>query len=297
MLWPAWVVLLLAAPFAAAQQPRFANGVLLLFDPVELRLLVRSLDAPGVPRAFSFGEAPAPFEALMVRDYVPRRDGRLAVSAAGVLPGQDGIANLILQFNLNDPEQPATLANTGAVNCVHLTEAEGRLWCLGADLPALMRGQDYGVLYRLDEVTLEPLAVVKRGALPREATQSPWGPGSQLVAAANGELLAWLPGVRRMVRIAGERIRIDELPWEPRPQSLVSIALDEQARLHALMPLGGEETLATPYAVFRRAGREWVRVSRDDVSRGVRLLAVEGGAALLIDRRERVLRMPLAQEN
>jgi hypothetical protein len=291
------LLLLLAAPFAVGQQPRFANGVLLSFDTVELRLLVKPMDGSGAPRAFSFGKAPAPFEALMLRDYYPRRDGRLAVSAAGVLPGQDGIANLILHFNLADPAQPATLANTGAVICVHLAEAEGRLWCLGSDLPALMRGQDFGVLYQFDEATLEPRAVVKRGALPREATQSPWAPGSQLVAAANGELLAWMPGVRRMVRIAGERIRIDELPWEPRPQSPVSVALDEQGRLHALLPLDSEETLVTPYALFRRDGREWMRLSRDAVPRGVRLLAVEGGAALLIDRRERLLRVPLAAVN
>lgn len=292
--WPACLLLAFAVQFAAAQPPRFANGVLLLFDPAGQRLVAKPLDAARGQREISLAHAPEPYESLVVRDYVPRRDGRLAVSAAGVLPGRDGLANLILHYDLNDPAQPATLASTGPVSCAHLAEAEGRLWCLGPNQPALMRGQDYGVLYLLDERMQEPRAVVKRGALPRSAERSPWGAASQLAAAANGELLAWMPGVRRMVRIAGGRIRIDELPWDPRAQSLVSIALDEQGRLHALMPLAGEETFATGYAVFRRDGRDWVRLTREAIPRGARLVGVEAGAALVASRQEVLLRVPLA---
>jgi hypothetical protein len=288
---------LLLPLLAGAQQPRLAHGILLTFDPSANRLLITPLADQGPPRSISFAKPPPPFEALAVRDYALRADGRLAVSAAGVLPAPRGAVHLILHFQLRDLAQPAVIHDTGTVICIHLAEAAGALWCLGPDFQALTRGQDYGVLYRLGEEDGTPHPVLKRGALPRDSSQSPWAGSAQLLSSPNGDLLAWMPGVRRMARIRDGQVRLDELPWEPRPQALVTAALGPDGRLYALLPLASEETFATPYSLFLRQGRQWERVIHAELPRGARLLAVESAAAVFIDRRGRISRIPLRAQD
>lgn len=286
---------LLHGPGAAAQAPRLCGDVLLSLDTLAQRLVLTPLTG-GARRSLSFAKAPEPFEALMVRDYVLRRDGRLIVSAAGVLPGQGGTSNLLLNFNAGDLSQPASLRNTGPVVCTHVAEARSGVWCLGPDFPALMRGGDYGVLHYFDDALDAPAVFLKRGELPRDAGRSPWAAGAQLLAAPNGAVVAWMPGVRRVARVEEGRVRVDEMPWEPRPQALVTAALDGEGRLHALLPLTAEESFSTKYGIFRLAGREWRQLdSGDGVPRGARLLGFEGQNALLIDRRERLVRIRLAE--
>lgn len=285
---------LLQGQSADAQAPRLCGGILLSFDTLAQQLVLTPMQG-GARRSLSFARAPEPFEALLVRDYVLRRDGRLVVSAAGVLPGQGGTANLLMNFNAAELGAAALLRNTGPVVCTHVAEARTGVWCLGPDFPALLRGGDYGVLHYFDDALETPAVFLKRGELPRESSQSPWAAGAQLLSSPGGVVVAWMPGVRRVARVEHGRVRVDEMPWEPRPQALVSVALDGDGRLHALLPLTAEESFSTRYGIFRRAGREWRQLDSGGVARGVRLLGIEGGDALLIDRRDRLLRIRLAE--
>ena len=163
-------------------------------------------------------------------------------------------------------------------------------WCLGPNMQALFRGQDYGVLYRFKDGEGEPEVALKRSELPRESTQSAWAGSAQLLRMPGGGVLAWMPGVLRMARVTGGTARVEELPLKVRPRAVVSVAVDGDGVLHALLPLGEEERLDSEYGVFRRQGNEWVRVARETrVMRGTRLLGVGGRAALLLDRQLRLL--------
>jgi hypothetical protein len=255
------------------------------------------MDRPGDARRLNFAQAPEPFESLMVRDFVLRPDGRLAVSAAGVLPGQGGVANLILQFDVADLKKPGVLINTGPVACQVLEASGATLWCLGPDMPALLRGQDYGILYRFEDGAAELVVALRRGQLPRGTAQTPWARPAQLLALPEGGVVAWMPGVERMAWVTADRVRIDELPWSPRPHAIVSAALDAEGRLHTLLPLEETEALHTRYGLFRRKGSEWERLAPDhSAPRGARLLAVRPGAALWLDRLSRLHAIPLPQE-
>lgn len=289
------IPLLLAAPLEA-QVPRLCGGLVLTYDAGLVALTLTPID--GAPaRRLNFAQAAEPFEAIMLRDYVVRSDGRLAVSAAGVLPGQGGMANLIMEFDTRDLNRPGTIRNTGPVVCALIEASGGSLWCLGPDMPALMRGQDYGVLYRFDDGEEKPAVMLKRGQLPREATQSPWARPAQLLAAPGGGVVALMPGVRRMARVGDGEPRVLELPWEPRSHSVVSAALDPRGRLFALLPLAENEKFDTPYGLFRRQGNRWIRIAGDaDVLRGTRLLAVSDQTAVLIDRLNKVSTIPLGAE-
>ncbi|MCL4794234.1 MAG: hypothetical protein KJZ84_06715 [Bryobacteraceae bacterium] len=289
------IPLLLAAPLDA-QVPRLCGDLVLTYDAGLVALTLTPID--GAPaRRLNFAQAPEPFEAIMLRDYVVRSDGRLAVSAAGVLPGQGGMANLIMEFDTRDLNRPGTIRNTGPVVCALIEASGGSLWCLGPDMPALMRGQDYGVLYRFDDGEEKPAVMLKRGQLPREATQSPWARPAQLLAAPGGGVVALMPGVRRMARVGDGEPRVLELPWEPRSHSVVSAALDPRGRLFALLPLAENEKFDTPYGLFRRQGNRWIRIAGDaDVLRGTRLLAVSDQTAVLIDRLNKVSTIPLGAE-
>lgn len=289
------IPLLLAAPLDA-QVPRLCGDLVLTYDAGLVALTLTPID--GAPaRRLNFAQAPEPFEAIMLRDYVVRSDGRLAVSAAGVLPGQGGMANLIMEFDTRDLNRPGTIRNTGPVVCALIEASGGSLWCLGPDMPALMRGQDYGVLYRFDDGEEKPAVMLKRGQLPREATQSPWARPAQLLAAPGGGVVALMPGVRRMAHVGDGEPRVLELPWEPRSHSMVSAALDPRGRLFALLPLAENEKFDTPYGLFRRQGNRWIRIAGDaDVLRGTRLLAVSGQTAVLIDRLNKVSTIPLGAE-
>lgn len=279
---------------AGAQEPRLAGGILLSFNPSSRALELRPL-AGGGRAALSFAKAPEPFTGLLVRDYTVRRDGRLAVSAAGVLPGQEGTANLILEFDSRDLSRPAAVRNTGAVACYAIEAAGAGLWCLGPDMESLLRGGDYAILYRFEDEKPEPARVLKRGEVPRDSGQSPWAGGAQLLGLEDGGVVAWMPGVERYAVVSGEETRVRELPWKPRRHAVVSVALDSQRRLHALLPLGDEEKLDTPYGLFRLAGGRWVRVGGDrSAPRGARLLGVGHEAAVVVDRQLRILTIPAA---
>ncbi len=289
------IPLLLAAPLGA-QAPRLCGGLVLTYDAGLVALTVTPIDGSPAQR-LNFSKAPAPFEAIMLRDYVVRPDGRLAVSAAGVLPGQGGMANLIMEFEARDLNKPGTIRNTGPVVCAVIEASGASLWCLGPDMPALMRGQDYGVLYRFDDGEEKPAVMLRRGQLPREATQSPWARPAQLLAAPGGGIVALMPGVRRMARVGDGEPRVLELPWEPRSHSVVSAALDPQGRLHALLPLSEEEKFDTPYGLFRRQGNRWIRIAEpEEAMRGTRLLAVHEDTAVLIDRLNKVTLIQLGPE-
>jgi len=279
--------LVLLAAMAAAQEPKWCRNTLLTFDSGNSVLTLRP--AAGAARAISFARPAEPVESLLVRDYVLREDGRLLVAAAGVLRGQGGTMNLVLELDAGDPSAQAKVRNTGGVACWVVEDAGKGFWCLGPNMPALFRGQDYGVLYRFRDGDGEPEVALKRSELPRESTQSAWAGSAQLLRLPGGGVLAWMPGVRRVARVGEGKARVEEMPYKARPHAVVSVAVDGEGALHALLPLGEEEKLDSEYGVFRREGSEWVRVARETrVARGTRLLGVGGRAALLLDRRLRL---------
>jgi hypothetical protein len=280
--------LVLLAVLAAAQEPRWCRNTLLTFDGGSSVLTLRP--ATGPARAVSFARPAEPVESLLVRDYVLREDGRLLVAAAGVLRGPGGTTNLVLELDADNLSVPAKVRNTGGVACWVVEDAGAGFWCLGPNMPALFRGQDYGVLYRFGDGGGEPEILLKRSQLPRESGQSAWAGAAQLLRMPGGGVLAWMPGVERMARVSGGEARVLELPYKIRRHAVVSVAADGEGVLHALLPLREEEKLDSEYGVFRREGNEWVRVARETrVMRGTRLLGVGGRAALLLDRRLRLM--------
>lgn len=287
-----WLVSLLPA-----QSPRLCGDLLLIFDANRAQLRVIPL-TPGVPaRAVSFARAPEPFQSILVWDYVITAKGRLAVSALGVRGGQADNSNLILVLDLADLAKPAAVIPTGPVACPVLEAGRGGVWCLGPVQPALMRGDDYPVLHCFgcenDPADDPGGGILKRSQLPRENVRSPWAAGARLMAA-NGGLVAWMPGVQRIARVSESGTRITELFTELPSQSTVSVALDERARLHAVLPLRRPETLSTPYGLFRLDGQRWVRVAPErEIPRAARLLAIRAGKAALIDRQLRLTEIPL----
>jgi hypothetical protein len=275
---------------ANAQDPRLAAGILLTFNPSTSALEMRPIANQGQGVILSFAKPPEPFISLMVRDYTMRPGGRLAVSASGILPGHDGTANLILEFDVRDLSRTATVRNTGPVACYVIEATASALWCLGPDMQALLRGGDYPILYRFEDSATEPVPVLKRGEVPRDSGKSPWAGGAQLLSVPDGRVVAWMPGVKRYATVMGDEARVREMPWEPRPHSLVSVAVDTEGRLHALLPLADEEKLDTPYGLFRLQGTRWVRLNENStVLRGARLLAVDPEVAVLVDRQIRVM--------
>lgn len=278
-----------------AADARYQHGWLLLQNENPRTItLIRGAER----REISYGGWPKGSRDTVFRDMTLLEDGRLAVSVSAALPlGEQ--ANAILLFDPARPTAPPEARSTESVLCYQLAEAAKQLWCLGPDFAELVRSSNYGLLHQITPHGVTP--VVERKHLPQRGGKSPWLPApvgeAALLTVGADTLLAWLPNAGQIVSLTPDGMRLYDLPLDASRRGSVSVAASEHGRIYALLPLPGgeEESLTTPYGLFalnRLGGDRWSRVTGSlALKRGTRILAVEGGEAVLLDRMRRLKRM------
>lgn len=296
-------VMRMAALVCAAQMAiafgadaRYQHGWLLLQNERERTI---TLTRGAETRTIAYEGWPRESRGTTFRDMALLNDGRAAISITAALPlGEQ--ENAVLYFDPAQPKDAPEIVSTKTVICHQIAEAMGQVWCLGPDFAEMVRSSNFALLHQVTSHGIIP--VLERKHLPRQSTKAAWLPSpsgeAALLPVGKEGLLAWLPNARQIIALQPEGMRQYDLPLDTNKQASISVAVADDARVYAMLPLliGDQvESLTTPYGLFalnRLGGDRWVRVmGSPEFTRGTRVLAIEGSEAVLIDRLRKVMRV------
>jgi hypothetical protein len=124
---------------------------------------------------------------------------RLIVSA---MAGEKNFTHVLAEYDIRNGELKRVI-RTGSIRCRNvLGIQDGAVWCVGTDIDKRKRGEDYDLVYRVDETGTLIESLLSRSLFPETpgplaVLKRPDGYGGFL--PGNGPVRLWLPAVNELI--------------------------------------------------------------------------------------------------